>query len=128
MMMTKLSPLELRVMEALWKIGPASIRELQQTFPARTRPTYSTVQTIVYRLETKKAVRRAKKISNAHIFEAVVTRNAVHRRLIDDFLALFDGRTQPLMAGLIESGRLTSRDIEDAERMLDELTKGRTTT
>lgn len=125
--MTKLSPFELRVMEALWKIGPASIRELQQTFPARTRPAYSTVQTIVYRLEAKKAVHRAKKISNAHIFEAVVTRSAVHRRLIDDFLALFDGRTQPLMAGLVESGRLTFSDIEDAERMLDELTKGRTT-
>jgi len=126
--MTKLSPLELRVMEALWKIGPASIRELQQTFPAKARPAYSTVQTIVYRLEAKKAVRRAKKISNAHIFEAVATRGAVHRRLIDDFMALFDGRTQPLMAGLIESGRLTSKDIEDAERMLDEQIKGRRTT
>lgn len=115
-------------MEALWTIGPASIREVQQSFPARTRPAYSTVQTIVYRLEAKKAVRRAKKISNAHIFETVVTRSAVHRRLIDDFLALFDGRTQPLMAGLVESGRLTLSDIEDAERMLDELSKGRTTT
>jgi len=125
--MTRLSPLELRVMEALWKIGPASIRELQQTFPAKSRPAYSTVQTIVYRLENKKAVRRAKKISNAHIFEAVVARNAVHRRLIDDFLALFDGRTQPLMAGLIESGRLTFDDIEDAERLLQQRTKERTT-
>lgn len=125
--MTRLSPLELRVMEALWKVGPASIRELQQTFPAKSRPAYSTVQTIVYRLENKKAVRRAKKISNAHIFEAVVARSAVHRRLISDFLALFDGRTQPLMAGLIESGRLTFDDIEDAERMLQQRTQERTT-
>jgi BlaI family transcriptional regulator, penicillinase repressor len=125
--MTRLSPLELRVMEALWKVGPASIRELQQTFPAKSRPAYSTVQTIVYRLENKKAVRRAKKISNAHIFEAVVARSAVHRRLIRDFLALFDGRTQPLMAGLIESGRLTFDDIEDAERMLQQRTQERAT-
>jgi BlaI family transcriptional regulator, penicillinase repressor len=125
--MTRLSPLELRVMESLWRIGPASIRELQQTFAAKSRPAYSTVQTIVYRLEAKKAVRRAKKISNAHIFEAVVARSAVHRRLIDDFLALFDGRTQPLMAGLIENGRLTFDDIEDAERMLQQRSKERTT-
>jgi BlaI family transcriptional regulator, penicillinase repressor len=115
-----LSKLELRVMEALWKSGPASIRELQQSFPSRGRPAYTTVQTIVYRLEAKKAVRRAKKISNAHIFEAVASRDATHRHLIEDFLVLFGGQTRPLMAHLIKSGRLTLEDIQEAERTLRE--------
>jgi BlaI family penicillinase repressor len=118
--MIKLSKLELRVMEALWQGGPSSIRELQERFPSKGRPAYTTVQTIVYRLEAKKAVRRAKKISNAHIFEAVVSRDATHRHLIEDFLGLFGGQTGPLMAHLIESGKLTLADVQEAERTLRE--------
>jgi BlaI family transcriptional regulator, penicillinase repressor len=114
--MVRLSKLELRVMEALWRSGPASIRELQQSFSSKGRPAYTTVQTIVYRLEAKKALRRAKKISNAHIFEAIVSRDATHRNLIEDFLALFGGQTAPLVAHLIESGKLTLEDIHEAER------------
>lgn len=121
--MARLSKLELQIMEALWTNGPASIREIQESFPAKGRPAYTTVQTMVYRLESKKTVRRAKKISNAHIFEALVSRNAAHRRLIDDFLGLFGGRAQPVMAHLIESGRLTLEDIQEAERTLRKLPK-----
>jgi BlaI family penicillinase repressor len=121
--MPKLSRLELQVMEALWTSGPISIREIQQSFPAKNRPAYTTVQTMVYRLEVKKAVRRANKINNAHIFEAVVSRTTAHRRLIDDFLGLFGGRTQPVMAHLIESRKLTLEDIQEAERALRKLSK-----
>src|SRR5438046_6895737 len=103
----KLPNLELKVMETLWARGQASIREIQETFPEGKRPAYTTIQTTVYRLEAKKAVRRVKKVGNFHIFEAAVSRNAAQRRLIDDLLALFGGRTQPVMAHLIESGRLT---------------------
>jgi BlaI family penicillinase repressor len=124
----KLSKLELQVMEALWEHGPSSIREVQQHFPEKGRPAYTTVQTMVYRLETKKVVRRAKKISNAHIFEALVSRGMAHRRLIDDFLALFGGRTQPVMAHLIESGKLTLGDVQEAERTLRKLSKRETST
>ena len=116
--MVRLSKLELRVMEAFWTAGSGSIRDIQQTFPAKARPAYTTVQTIVYRLEAKKALRRAKKISNADIFEPQITRSAAHRRLVEDFLALFGGQTQPVMAHLIQSGRLTLEDIQDAERTL----------
>jgi BlaI family transcriptional regulator, penicillinase repressor len=105
-------------MQALWGSGPSSIREIQEAFPANNRPAYTTVQTTVYRLETKKAVRRVKKISNAHIFEAVVSREAAQRRLIDELLAFFGGRTQPVMARLIETGRLTMEDIQEAEQAL----------
>lgn len=119
--MRKLSKLELRVMEALWSRGALSIREIQESFPERGRPAYTTVQTTVYRLEEKKAVRRAKKISNAHIFEPTVSRSMAHRRLIDDFLALFGGRAQPVMAHLVASGKLTLDDIQEAEKALREL-------
>src|SRR5215472_1036612 len=102
----KLTRLELEIMEALWNRGSASIREIQETFPERDRPAYTTIQTTVYRLESKKAVRRVKKVGNFHIFEAAVSRNAAQRKLIDELLALFGGRTQPVMAHLIESGRL----------------------
>ena len=108
-------------MEALWTGGALSIREIQESFPERHRPAYTTVQTTVYRLEAKKAVRRAKKISNAHIFEAAVSRNVAQRRLVDEFLALFGGRTQPVMAHLIESGKLTLEDVQEAERVLRQL-------
>jgi len=123
MPLPKLTKLELQIMEALWNRGASSIREVQESFPARHRPAYTTVQTTVYRLEDKKALRRVKKISNAHIFEAVVSRGAAQRRLIDDLLALFGGRTQPVMAHLIESGRLTLDDVQDAEKTLRELAK-----
>ena len=117
----RLSKLDLQIMEALWTRGALSIREIQESFPERHRPAYTTIQTTVYRLEAKKAVRRAKKISNAHIFEAAVSRKVAQRRLVDDFLGLFGGRTQPVMAHLIESGKLTLEDVQEAERVLRQL-------
>lgn len=123
MRLPKLSKLELQIMDALWTRGPCSIREIQEAFPEKNRPAYTTIQTTVYRLEAKKAVRRAKKISNAHIFEAVVSRNAAQRRLIDDLLELFGGKSQPVMAHLIEAGGLTLEDVREAEKMLQKLAK-----
>ena len=120
MTLPRLSKLELIIMEALWSKGPCSVREIQEAFPARKRPTYSTVQTMVSRLEAKKALRRVKKISNAFIFEAAVSREASERKLIDDFLGLFGGRTRPIIAHLIESGSFTREDIQDAQKVLDE--------
>jgi BlaI family transcriptional regulator, penicillinase repressor len=117
----KLSRLELHIMETLWSNGSASIREIQEAFPERNRPAYTTIQTTVYRLEAKKAVRRVKKVGNFHIFEAAVSRNAAQRRLIDDLLALFGGRSQPVMAHLIESGKLTLADVKEAEKLLRKL-------
>jgi predicted transcriptional regulator len=105
-------------MDTLWSRGESSIRELQEAFPAKKRPAYTTIQTTVYRLEAKRVVRRVKKVGNFHIFAATVSRTAAQRRLIDDLLALFGGRTQPVMAHLIESGKLTLDDIKDAEKML----------
>src|SRR6266567_3470557 len=121
MALPKLTKLELQIMQALWERGALSIREIQEASPAKNRPAYTTVQTTIYRMEAKKAVRRVKKISNAHIFEAVVSRHAAERRLIDDLLGLFGGRTQPVMAHLIESGRLTLDDVREAEKTLEEL-------
>ena len=120
---TKLSKLELNIMEALWTHGACSIREIHDAFPKRGRPAYTTVQTMVYRLELKHMLRRAKKISNAHIFEATITREAAQRRLVDDLLGLFGGKAQPVMAHLIESGKLTMSDIKEAEKTLRELTR-----
>src|SRR6476660_9147094 len=117
----KLTKLELQIMEALWNQGKASIREIQETFPEKGRPAYTTIQTTVYRLEAKNAVRRIKKVGNFHIFEAAVSRNAAQRKLIDDLLALFGGRTQPVMAHLIESGNLTLEDVKEAEKTLRKL-------
>lgn len=117
----RLSRLEMRVMETLWSRGTSSIRELQESFPEKTRPAYTTIQTTVYRLEEKKAVRRVKKVGNFHLFEAVVSRNAAQRRLVDELLATFGGRTQPVMAHMIEAGKLTLEDVQEAERMLREL-------
>ena len=119
----QLSKLELQIMEALWGHGKASIREIQETFPEKRRPAYTTVQTTVYRLEAKNAVRRIKKVGNFHIFEAAVSRNAAQRRLIDDLLALFGGRAQPVVAHLIETGRLTLEDVKEAERTLRKLAR-----
>ena len=119
----KFTKLELRIMQALWDRGAVSIREIQEAFAERDRPSYTTVQTTVYRLEGKKAVRRVKKIGNAHIFEAVVSRNAAQRRLIDDLLGLFGGRTQPIMAHLVESGKLTMEDVKEAQNALRKMAK-----
>jgi len=117
----KLSRLELKIMEALWQLGSASVREVQESFPEADRPAYTTVQTILYRLEAKEAVKRTKKIGNAHIFEAVFSRKAVHRRVIDDLLSVFGGRAQPLVSHLIESGQLTLDDIDEARKTLREI-------
>lgn len=114
----KLSRLEMRIMEMLWQHGAASVREIQEGLPAKGRPAYTTVQTVLTRLEAKKAVRRAKKISNAYIYEPTLTRGAAQRRLVDDLLALFGGRAAPLMSHLIESGRLTLDDVEEARKAL----------
>ena len=114
----KLSKLELEIMETLWTHGESSIREIQEAFPAKHRPAYTTIQTTIYRLEAKNVVRRVRKVGNFHIFVALVSRNAAQRRLIDDLLALFGGRTQPVMAHLVESGKLTLEDIKEAEKAL----------
>jgi BlaI family transcriptional regulator, penicillinase repressor len=119
----RLSKLELQIMDAFWNRGASSVREIQEAFPEDERPAYTTVQTMVYRLEGKKAVRRVKKIGNAHIFEAAISRSAAQRRLIDEFLALFGGSSQPVMAHLIETGKLTAEDIDDARRLLRKLSK-----
>jgi BlaI family penicillinase repressor len=114
----KLSRLEFEIMEALWNGGESSIREIQESFPTKKRPAYTTIQTMVYRLEAKGIVRRIGKVGNFHIFAAAVSRSAAQRRLIDDLLALFGGRTQPVMAHLIESGKLTLDDVKEAEKAL----------
>ena len=119
----KLTKLELQIMEALWTRGQASIREIQEAFPEKSRPAYTTIQTTVYRLEGKRALRRVKKVGNFHIFAAAVSRDAAQRGLVDDLLALFGGRTQPVMAHLIESGKLTLADVKEAEKTLRKLEK-----
>jgi BlaI family transcriptional regulator, penicillinase repressor len=118
MALPKLGKLELQIMEALWSRGPCSVREIQESFPAKKRPAYTTVQTTVYRMEVKKALRRTKKIATALIFEAAVSREAAQRRLVDELLGLFGGRSRPIMAHLIESGTLTLEDVREAEKAL----------
>jgi BlaI family penicillinase repressor len=119
----KLTKLELQIMETLWTRTEASIREVQEAFPARNRPAYTTIQTTMYRLETKGVLKRVRKVGNFHMFAATVSRTAAQRRLVDDLLALFGGRTQPVMAHLIESGRLTMDDVKQAEKSLRALAK-----
>jgi len=121
MRLPKLSKLEMQIMEVLWSAGPSAIREIQESFGAKNRPAYTTVQTMVYRLEVKKALRRARKIGNAHIFEPVITRDAAKARLVDEFLSMFGGRMQPVMAHLIEAGNLSPKDVADAEKLLHDL-------
>jgi BlaI family penicillinase repressor len=123
MILPKLTYLELQIMEAMWSQGRLSIREIQEAFPAADRPAYTTIQTIVYRLEEKGAVRRARKIGNAHIFEPVVSRQDARGRLIDDLLSLFGGRAQPVMAHLAESGKLTLDDIRETEKLIKDLAR-----
>ena len=123
MKLPKLSKLEIQILEALWSKGPLAIREIQESLPSAKPLAYTTVQTMVYRLEAKKVLRRAKKISNAHIFEAVISRTTAQRRLVDDFIDFFGGKMQPVMAHLIDTGKLTLEDIQEAERVLQELAR-----
>lgn len=115
---TRLSRLELRIMEVLWKQGASSVRDIQEGLPEQARPAHTTVQTILTRLEAKEAVRRAKKIGNAHIYEPLITRDATQRQLVDELLAFFGGRAAPLVSHLIESGQLTMKDVEEARKAL----------
>lgn len=114
----KLTRFEMEIMGALWEIGQASVREIQERLPKRDRPAYTTAQTIVRRLQEKGAVRRVKRIGNTFIFEAAITRKAAHRRLIDDLLAMFGGSVRPLMAQLVEAGKLTLEDVRQIDEML----------
>jgi BlaI family transcriptional regulator, penicillinase repressor len=114
----KFTKLELQILEALWAQGKASIREIQESFP-EPRPAYTTIQTTVYRLEAKRAVRRVKKISNAHIFEPIVARDFARRRLLDEILSFFGGRAQPMMAQLAEAGKITLEDVREVEKLLE---------
>jgi len=123
MTLPRLSNLEMRIMEALWTGGALSVRDIQQAFPAKKRPAYSTVLTMVRRLEAKKALRLVRKIGPAFIYEAVTPRDAARRRLIDEFLAVFGGETQPIVAHLIEAGKFTLDDVREAEKHLREISK-----
>ena len=117
----RLSRLEFQIMETLWDKGDSSIREIQESFPAKRRPAYTTIQTTVYRMEAKEVVRRVKKVGNFHVFAASISRDAAQRRLIDELLTFFGGSTQPVMAHLIESGKLSLDDVKEAEKVLRKL-------
>jgi predicted transcriptional regulator len=123
MPLPKLTRLELQIMETLWSKGPCSIRELLEAFPEDQRLAYTTVQTVVYRLEAKKAVRRRSKFGNAHVFEAAVSRASAQHRMIDDLVALFGGRRLPIVTHLIESGKLTPEELREARTALRKATK-----
>jgi BlaI family penicillinase repressor len=118
MALPKLTKLELQIMEALWTRGPCSVREIQESFPTKKKPAYTTVQTTVYRMEAKKALRRVKKIATAFIFEAAVSREQAERKLVVELLRLIGGRSRPIMAHLIEIGNLTMDDVREAEKIL----------
>lgn len=119
----KLSKLEFQIMEALWSRGESSIREILEGLPGKRRPAYTTIQTTIYRMEAKGIVKRLKKVGNFHIFAAAITRDAAQRRLIDELLAVFGGRSQPVMAHLIDTGKLTMEDVKEAEQTLQRLSK-----
>jgi predicted transcriptional regulator len=121
----KLSPIELRIMNELWSRGPCSIREIHEAIVKKDRPAYTTVQTMVYRLEAKGALRRTRKIGNAHVFEATTTRASVQTRLLKELLGLFGGSARPVMAHLVEMGKISAEDIEDAQKLLREHTADR---
>jgi BlaI family transcriptional regulator, penicillinase repressor len=118
----RLTRLELEVMNVLWN-SPCPIREIQESWPSRRRPAYTTIQTVVYRLEAKGMVRRIKKVGNAHVFEATASRDMAHGRLIDELLSLFGGRAQPVVAHLIDTGKLTLDDLKQAEQTLRALAR-----
>jgi BlaI family transcriptional regulator, penicillinase repressor len=123
---TKLSKLEFQIMEVLWTKGEASIREVHEAFSEKRKPAYTTIQTTMYRMEIKGVVERVKKVGNFHIFAATISRDSAQRRLIDELLSLFGGKTQPVMAHLIDSGKLTLEDVKEAEKALKKLSaKGR---
>jgi BlaI family penicillinase repressor len=124
----KFSPVELRIMDALWSNGACSVREIHDSFPEKERPAFTTVQTMVYRLEAKHALRCTKRVGNANVFEAVVSRDAIEHRFLNDVLAFLGGGPKRVMAHLIDTGQLTLADIEDAEQRLRALKrrKGRT--
>lgn len=123
MALPKLTKIELRLMDAMWRLGTGSVREIQEALPEKHRPAYTTVQTMIYRLEAKGAVRRLKKIGNAHVFEPAISRESAQRRLIDDLLSFFGGKIQPVMAHLVESGRLSLDDVKEAEKTLRRLSR-----
>lgn len=114
----RITRFELQLLEKLWELGQASVREVQESLPARDRPAYTTVQTMIYRLEEKGAVRRVKKVGNAHVFQATLTRKAVHRRLIGDLLNVFGGSAEPVVSHLVETGKLTLADVKELEKRL----------
>jgi BlaI family penicillinase repressor len=120
MKLPKFGRLEFQIMEMFWQRGACSVREIQEAFPERNRPAYTTVQTTVYRLEEKKALRLVKRIGKAKVFEAAISRGDAQTGLIDDLLSLFGGSIKPVMARLVESGKLTGDDIKDVEGMLRE--------
>ena len=120
-MTPKLSKLELQVMEVLWSKGECCVRDIVDTFPASKKPAYTTIQTTVYRLAAKKALRQTKKVGNVHVFEPLIARSAAQRRLVDEFLGVFGGRAQPLMTHLIETGRLSAEDLKEAQKAFQKL-------
>jgi len=115
---TKLSKLEFQIMDVLWAGGELSIREIQEQFPGKRVPAYTTIQTTVYRMEAKDVLRRVRKVGNFHTFAASITREEAQRSIIDDVLSYFGGRSQPLMVHLVETGRLSLDDVKEAERTL----------
>lgn len=115
----RVTKFELQILEKLWELGRASVREVHESLPEEDRPAYTTVQTMIYRLEEKGALKRLKKIGNANVFEAILTRKAAHRRLISDLLDVFGGSSAPVIAHLIEAGKLTLADIRAMEEMLN---------
>jgi BlaI family transcriptional regulator, penicillinase repressor len=119
----KLSKLEFQIMEALWIRGELSIREIQESFLGKRVPAYTTIQTTIYRMEAKEILRRVRKVGNFHLFAAATSREAAQRRLIDDLLGFFGGRSQPVMAHLIESGKLSLEDVKEAEKALQKMAK-----
>lgn len=123
MALPKLTPIELQIMDVLWTQGPSAVRQVQEQFPEDARPAYTTLQTVLYRLEGKKVARRVRKIGNAHVFEAIVDRASVQRRAVDDLLRLFGGQAQPMMAHLVQTGKLTLDDVREVERLIKELEK-----
>ncbi len=119
----KLSRVEFQIMDALWSKGEASVREILDALPGKRRPAYTTIQTTIYRMEAKGIVKRARKVGNFHLFAAAISRDAAQRRVIDELLALFGGRPQPVMAHLVETGKLTLEDVQDAEKLVRELSR-----
>jgi BlaI family transcriptional regulator, penicillinase repressor len=122
---TKLSKLEYQIMNVLWSRDESSIREMQEFFPAKRIPAYTTIQTTVYRMEAKNIVRRVKKVGNFHIFAAVISREDAQRDLVEDLLSFFGGQSQPIMAHLIDTGKLSMEDVKEAEKLLREMRKGK---